>query len=175
MTDHKPFAWRTLVAVQLAASLIVLPAFVDFPTKLVWNASASVPIGLYAIRHTRRLEPAQLVLAQPPEPIATFLAQGGYVGRGVPLLKRIAALPGQTVCRRGALITVDGRRLAEARERDRRGRLLPRWSGCRTLGQGEVFLLNWDEPGSLDGRYFGPLPTSAIVGRATPVWLDGAR
>ncbi len=25
---------------------------------------------------------------------------------------------------------------------------------------------------SLDGRYFGPIPTSSIIGRAMPVWTD---
>ena len=30
--------------------------------------------------------------------------------------------------------------------------------------------MNWDEPQSLDSRYFGPFPLSAIVGRAEPVW-----
>ena len=27
---------------------------------------------------------------------------------------------------------------------------------------------------SLDGRYFGVLPASSIIGRATPVWTDEA-
>ena len=57
-----------------------------------------------------------------------------------------------------------------ARERDRRGRPLPIWQGCRVIANGEVFLMNWDEPASLDGRYFGPTPFSAIVGRAEPLW-----
>ena len=175
MTDERPFPWRTIIAGQIAASLIALTAVVDLPTKLVWNASASVPIGFYVIRPAGRLQTAQLVLAQLPEPLAAFLAEGGYVGRGVPLLKRVAALPGQTVCRHGATITVEGRQLAQARDRDRRGRPLPQWTGCRTLTESEVFLMNWDEPGSLDGRYFGPLPASTIVGRATPLWLDGVQ
>lgn len=38
------------------------------------------------------------------------------------------------------------------------------------IGQDEVFLMNRDEPASLDGRYFGPIPASAIVGRAQPLW-----
>jgi type IV secretory pathway protease TraF len=31
--------------------------------------------------------------------------------------------------------------------------------------------MNWDEPASLDGRYFGPIPLHAIVGRAAPLWI----
>lgn len=169
------FPSRTLVIGSLAIGLIAVTATIQMPTRLVWNASASVPIGLYAIRPVERLEVTQLVLAQPPAPLAAFLADGGYVGNGVPLLKRVAALPGQTVCRDGFEVTVDGATWATARERDRAGRPLPRWDGCRTLTEGEVFLLNWDEPGSLDGRYFGPLPSSAIVGGATPVWTGEER
>lgn len=172
---HRPFPWRMLLIGQLAAGLIAITAVVDMPTRLVWNASESVPLGLYAVRPVERLEVSQLVLARPPEPIAAFLAANGYVGAGVPLLKRIAALPGQTVCRHGLDVTVDGETWAMARERDRLDRALPRWNGCRTLGDDEVFLMNWDEPASLDGRYFGPLPRSSIIGHATPVWTDEER
>jgi type IV secretory pathway protease TraF len=38
------------------------------------------------------------------------------------------------------------------------------------LAGDEVFLMNWDEPASLDGRYFGPIPLHAVVGRAVPLW-----
>jgi type IV secretory pathway protease TraF len=30
--------------------------------------------------------------------------------------------------------------------------------------------MNWDEPASLDGRCFGPIPLSAIARRAEPLW-----
>jgi type IV secretory pathway protease TraF len=53
---------------------------------------------------------------------------------------------------------------------DRRGRPLPVWQGCRAISQGEAFLMNWDEPNSFDGRYFGPVPVHAIIGRAKPLW-----
>jgi conjugative transfer signal peptidase TraF len=161
---------KTLAITFGMSSVLGLSALAPPPPRLVWNASESVPIGLYAVQPVERLTVTQLVLVKPPEPLATFLDQGRYVPRGVPLLKRIAALPGQTVCRTGAEVTVDGIAMAMARERDRRGRLLPVWAGCWTLMDGEVFLLNWDEPSSLDGRYFGPLPRTSIVGRATPVW-----
>lgn len=164
-----------LLAVTLGTSaLLGLSALSPPDTRLVWNASASVPIGLYSIGPVVRLEVTDLVLAQPPEPLATFLHEGRYVPRGVPLLKRVAALPGQRVCRNGLEVTVDGVPFATARERDRMGRTLPIWHGCRLIAEGEVFLLNFDEPSSLDGRYFGPLAASSIVGRATPLWTrDG--
>lgn len=162
-----------LLAVTLGTSaLLGLSALSPPDTRLVWNASASVPIGLYSIGPVGRLEVTDLVLAQPPEPLATFLHHGRYVPRGVPLLKRVAALPGQRACRHGLEVTIDGVPFVTARERDRVGRTLPNWQGCRVIAEGEVFLLNFDEPDSLDGRYFGPLPASSIIGRATPVWTS---
>ena len=95
----------------------------------------------------------------------------GYLPEGVPLLKHVAAKAGQRVCRIGAVVSVDARPVATARARDGKGRPLPIWRGCRTLKPGEIFLLNPSVPDSLDGRYFGPLPTSAVIGRATPLHL----
>ena len=74
------------------------------------------------------------------------------------------------ICRTDLTITVDGIEMGAARERDHRGRALPVWQGCRTVADDEVFLMNWDEPASLDGRYFGAIPLSSIVGRAMPLW-----
>lgn len=162
---------KTLSATFGVAGLLGLSAALPTPPKLVWNATESVPVGLYAVRPAGRLSVSELVVVRPPEPLARFLDEGRYVPLGVPLLKRIAALPGQTVCRSGAEITIDGNRQASARERDRRGRLLPVWAGCWTLMEDEVFLLNRDNPASLDGRYFGPLSASTIIGRASPLWI----
>ena len=72
-----------------------------------------------------------------------FLDERHYLPFGVPLVKHVLALPGQTVCRTARVITVDGAAMGEALERDRFGRALPAWQGCRVLGTGEVFL---DEP-----------------------------
>jgi len=60
------------------------------------------------VQPARRLIVTALVVAYPPEPLASFLADGGYLSQGVPLITRILALPGQTVCRPGLTIMVDG-------------------------------------------------------------------
>jgi conjugative transfer signal peptidase TraF len=166
MTTHL----RTL-ALTAAATMLAAATMGAKPNpRFVWNASESVPIGLYSVRPADHLIVTDLVVAFPPEDLATRLAEGGYLPRGVPLVKRVLALPRQLVCRRELTIIVDGIEMGAARERDRRSRLLPAWQGCRTLHQGQVFLMNWDEPASLDSRYFGPLPLSGIVGRAVPLW-----
>ena len=155
-----------------AVSLLGVASIASFAPKLIWNASASTPIGLYAISASDGLEATDLVAVAAPEPIATFLADGGYLPRGVPLLKRVAGLPGQRVCRTGNTITVDDRAIGDALDRDRRGRDLPIWQGCRVVADGELFLMNWQVRDSLDGRYFGPLPVSSVLGVAIPLYTD---
>jgi conjugative transfer signal peptidase TraF len=142
---------------------------------LIWNASASVPIGLYAVHPAGRLQTGELLAVTPPEPLATFLAARRYLPKGVPLLKHIAAQPGQTVCRTGDTISIDGIAVGAALDRDHLGRSLPVWQGCRVIAAGEVFLMNRQSVASLDGRYFGPLPTTTIVGRADPIWIEEAQ
>jgi conjugative transfer signal peptidase TraF len=153
------------------ATLFVALTSVFHPApKLLWNASASVPIGLYVVRRASPLRIGELVVVTPPEPLAQFFAARRYLPLGVPLVKHVLALPGQTVCRTRRAIVVDGITVGEALERDRLGRALPDWQGCRALTPGEVFVMNTVPPDSLDGRYFGPLPLTTIIGRADPIW-----
>jgi conjugative transfer signal peptidase TraF len=169
MTGRATTLLLTAGAAALAVSMIAAtPA-----KRYVWNASGSVPVGLYRLQPAGELFVTQLVAVQPPEPLATFIADQRYLPRGVPMLKRVVALPGQTVCRDGLTITVDNIATGDARDRDSRGWPLPVWRGCRIVADGEVFLMNWRSADSLDGRYFGVLPISAIIGRAEPLWTSG--
>lgn len=165
-------ASRMIVITMLAGTaMVAVPTLAAFPPRLIWNASASVPIGLYRVEPIGRLDVADLVVVMPPEPMAAFLSERGYLPRGVPLIKRVLALAGTEVCRRGAEIVVYDVTYGHARERDSRGRKLPDWQGCGVVSEGEAFLMNWDAADSFDSRYVGPLPIASIVGRAVPVWI----
>lgn len=154
----------TLFGVSFAA----IDIFDPLP-RVVWNASASAPIGLYRIEPLRDPPHGALVAVTPPAPLARWLAARGYLGERVPLLKHVAARPGQIVCRINAVVSVDRRPVVVARQRDDRGRPLPVWQGCRTLRADELLMLNPDHADSMDGRYFGPLPASTVLGRAVPI------
>jgi conjugative transfer signal peptidase TraF len=160
----------TLLTTLAAATVVLSTIGVRPVPRFLWNASESVPIGLYRLRPAGNLAVTDLVAVQPPEPLATFLADGNYLPRNVPMLKRVRALSGQIFCRDHFAIAVDKIEVGAAHEHDSRGRPLPIWQGCRVVADGEVFLMNWQSADSLDGRYFGVLPTSAIIGRATPLW-----
>ncbi|HEY9092254.1 S26 family signal peptidase [Parasphingorhabdus sp.] len=164
---------RTIfLAAALAIGAIAITATVAMPRRLIWNASASVPVGLYAVQEVNQFRVGDLLAATPPPEIEEFLADGGYMPANVPLIKHVAALPGQTICRIGSTITVDMRVVGKARKRDSRGRLLPYWQDCLTLVPQQIFLMNTNIPDSLDGRYFGPFEHSDIIGRAVAIWTD---
>ena len=162
--------FKTLTAILGGAAALIAPIVLEITPLYVWNASESVPLGLYHLRPVDNLFVTELLAVQPPEQLATFLDLNGYLPAGVPMLKRVLALPGQTVCRSGLTVSVDAIEMGEARERDGRGRPLPKWQGCRVVGEGELFVMNWQSANSLDGRYFGFLPASSVIGRALPVW-----
>jgi conjugative transfer signal peptidase TraF len=157
----------------LGASMIAFSSAAHPMPRLLWNASASVPVGFYAVHPVGRLTAGELLVVRPPAPLAQFMAARRYLALGVPLIKHVAALPGQIVCRSGLTITVNGIAEAQALDRDTRDRKLPVWQGCRTVQPGEVFLMNAGVPDSFDGRYFGPVLESTIIGSATPLWLAG--
>lgn len=158
----------TAASAALFAGLFSAVAVLAPQPRLVWNASASVPIGWYRIDVGARPSLGDYVAIVPPEPLAALLAGRGYLPRGVPLLKRVAATEGMLVCRSGVFVTIDGAPAARALPVDAEGRSLPLWLGCRKLERGDLFLLGTQRD-SFDGRYFGPLPASSLIGVAYPV------
>jgi len=138
--------------------------------RLVWNASASAPLGLYAVSRRAALAAGDMVIARVPQPMRQMAAARGYVPAKVPLVKRIAAVPGDMICARGNAIFVRGRWVATRRDRDGSGRPLPWWNGCILLHDGHYFLLMPEVPASFDGRYFGVTKSADIVGKARLLW-----
>ena len=164
-----------LSVMTVGVALMTFAVIASPMPRLLWNASASVPIGLYGIEPVGTLTVDDLVVAAAPRPLAAFFAKRGYLPLGVPLIKHVLALPGQSVCRDGSLMTVDGKAVGAALAQDSRGRALPVWQGCHLIARDEVFLMNTNEPASLDGRYFGPIPFTALIGRAFPLWTWARR
>ncbi|MEE4450523.1 S26 family signal peptidase [Novosphingobium resinovorum] len=163
-----------LIAGGIGLALLGLAAALGFmgppAPRVVWNASASAPIGLWRIHPGARIRTGDMVLARTPEHVRQLAATRHYLPANVPLLKRVAARDGDEVCALGQEIFVNGRWIGERHIADRQGRPLPWWSGCELLRGGRLFLL-MDMPESFDGRYFGPVDETAVIGKATPLWL----
>jgi conjugative transfer signal peptidase TraF len=135
---------------------------------LVWNVTASAPIGLYR-RSFSSPKRADWVLITPPRQAHILAARRGYLPLNVPMVKRIAALSGDTVCRTNNTVTVNGTVRAIALSRDSRGRVLPVWQGCERLNDNQTFVLTAPSA-SFDSRYFGVVPRANIIERIEPLW-----
>ena len=163
--------WRgiALAGVLSVGALALPPALHPMP-RLIWNASASAPIGLYWANPSGAIRRGDLVLATPPDAAQRLAAERGYLPVGVPLVKRVAAITGDLVCVDGGEVRLAGHRVARTLAADREDRLLRSWDECRSLRDGEVFLLMAEVPASFDSRYFGPIEASQIIGRLVPLW-----
>jgi conjugative transfer signal peptidase TraF len=152
-----------------AVSALAASALWKLPVLLVWNASASAPVGLYRLRAGADVRRGDLAVAWAPRWARKLAAARHYLPANVPLVKRVAAVHGDKVCAAGQSILINGRPVSSRQRSDAAGRPMPWWTGCRRLGRGEYFLL-MDSPGSFDGRYFGVTRTQELVGPAVLLW-----
>ncbi len=159
---------KVVVACTVMISALGVASAVEFAPRLVWNASGSAPIGLYLIE-AGVPEIGDFALVELGPALEKFIAGRRYLPADIPLLKRVAALPGDEVCRKSEAIFINEIYVAEAQISDSSGRKLPHWSGCFTLRSSEFFLLN-DHEKSLDGRYFGATKSEDVIGVAIPLW-----
>jgi conjugative transfer signal peptidase TraF len=155
----------TIAAVFAAAVLgtIVAPP----PLRLLWNTTASTPIGLYAVTQATPKR-GDLLVTRLPRDLELLAVSRAILSPSTPVLKPVAGLAGDVACRAGLVIRVNGRFAAIARAHDHRGRRLPTWRGCRRLSTAQVFLLA-RHPDSFDSRYYGPLDARLALGIAHPL------
>jgi conjugative transfer signal peptidase TraF len=153
------------VGIAVLLSNVALPP----APRLLWNASASAPIGLYFVHPGAATGPGDMVVARLPEPYRQLAATRHYLPVNVPLVKRIAAVAGDDVCALGRQIFVNGRPVGQRLAVDRAGRPIPGWTGCQRL-RGEQRFLLMDAPASFDGRYFGVTQGRDIIGKARLLW-----
>jgi len=159
---------RPLAGVLVGVGLILAAFAIGKRPTFVWNASPSLPMGLYRV--TRRSpQLGDTVLVRLPPGLVVLAARRGYLPVSAYLLKPVAAVSGDLVCRIGARIYTRGR-LVSVRQRDGRGRPMPTWYGCRRLGTGELFLVA-ENADSFDSRYFGPVLHRAVAGLAVRIWV----
>lgn len=139
------------------------------PMLALINESPSLPEGLYLRDPYGRPDRGAIVAVPQPAAVRSYLARRGMPA-DVRLIKRVAATDGDAVCSDGRWLVAPFR-IVPVLARDRVGRRLPAWRGCRRLAPDERLLLG-DTPDSLDSRYFGPVTTSRIEGvyRETLTW-----
>lgn len=159
-----------IVGITLGAiALCALPIWMNISTKLVYNPSASAPIGYYWVTDfdaNSLLEIGSFVVIPTPLEYRLMAAKRHYLPINVPLIKKVTAISGDEICRQHQTVFINGKPIAEALIADKSGRKLPSWGGCVTLKSDEFFAI-MNAKDSFDGRYFGALNTKDIIGIAS--------
>lgn len=160
-------AATALVALLLLATASMLLQRAGWSLSL--QVTGSMPRGLYLVVPAHRFAVGDIVLLDPPAAVAPMMLERRWIGAGMKLMKPVAALAGDEVCVRDGAVFVNGRALGPVQQRDRLGQPLPRLALCRRLAGDEAFLLSNFTTSSFDSRYFGPVSTSQLQGRAIPL------
>lgn len=168
--------WKAIGAVSagLIACVAILAAGAAAGFRI--NMTPSEPLGLWRIRPLERaVAVGDLVFICPPETSQFEEARSrGYLRRGLcltgdaPLIKMVIATEGQRI-EIGADVRIDGLRIPQTGvvRTDGKGRALRPGPGG-IVPAGDVFLYS-PYPASWDSRYFGPIPTSGVLGLAQEV------
>ncbi|MCW0001887.1 conjugative transfer signal peptidase TraF [Pararhizobium sp. YC-54] len=140
------------------------------------NLTPSEPLGIWRIEPVSRdLLVGDLVFICPPATpqfqkawLRGYLRRGLCAGGFAPLIKTVAALPGQSIAI-GDTVRIDGAVLSASRvsKSDGQGRPMIPYSGG-IVPPGHMFLHS-SFASSYDSRYFGPVPDSGLLGLARPI------
>jgi len=146
----------------VACSALAIVPLVKLHPVVLWNASSSVPIGLYLIEK-RTPSTHEIAILRLPDWASTLADRRGYLPTSALLLKPVVARKGDIVCRFGRFVFVNGRLRSVAFQQDKMRRPLPSWRGCLKLDGGQILVLSKHED-SFDSRYFGPVEDHNVIG-----------
>jgi type IV secretory pathway protease TraF len=117
------------------------------------NLTPSLPRGVYLRQAVGTIHRGALVAFTAPDRWVEVLSAIPGWQVGTPLLKRVAAIAGDTVCGEGATFVIN-----------------PPWpaQGCRLVQPGELVVIG-THPHSFDSRQAGPIDVRRIQATLTPL------
>lgn len=164
------FGWLIVLAVVAVAAHAGLRLNVSpsVPQGFYWLSSASPSIGAYVA-----VCPPQSALFDEAK-ARGYLSSGRCPGRYGEMIKVLAAGAGTAVSLQADGVRLDGRLWPQSAPRrfDAAHRALPQSFGSEALlREGSVLVMSERCNAGFDGRYFGPLPLTAITSTAEPIWI----
>jgi conjugative transfer signal peptidase TraF len=133
------------------------------------NLTPSEPAGIYRLVPGGAERGALVWLQQPMGPEASMLHR--YAPAKIPLIKRVAAIPGDTVKLERSGVLVNGTPWPDSAQltRDAEGHALYAFPfGIYRIAAGQLWVMS-QHPRGIDSRYFGQVPESSVISRLTPV------
>lgn len=163
----RPLVIMIVVFIILAA----IEAGRQFTERRYWlNLSHSEPVGLYVVTPLHgNLKQGETVLMRCPEGFEKYLYGRKWLPEGWPLFKTVGGIPGNTFCVSDTGFSLHGKVLGLVYSTDRKGLSMPVIRGCRTVQENHFLPVATGLKSSFDGRYFGAVPVSLVIGTAKPV------
>jgi conjugative transfer signal peptidase TraF len=161
----------------LVGSFVLAIVIVRVERIRIITTDSAAPAGIYRMIYLP-LTRGRLVLACLPYQAARLALSRDYLGAGncpagaEPVAKVIGALPGDTVDIELGAVAVDDIRIPDSPTvtRDSMGRPLEHTAwGRRMVAPGTIWLFGFNNPRSWDGRYFGAIPISNLLGGLKPI------
>ena len=159
------------VAVVALGGLTLAKSLNHRGALVLHNDTPSEAEGLY-LRTEGRPAVGRLVSFMTPPAAAPYVDRHLAMLRRTPVLKALAAGPGDFVCTASGRLVIDGQVMAAVAAKDPRGVRLPQWNGCRRLRAGEWFAFSDRVPNSFDSRYFGPISADQVIAAYRPLWVS---
>ena len=160
--NRRPLVVAFVVVSSLYASRAI---FLSFGPKLLINSSPSAPQGIYLVTETKEFKVGDLVALELPPSVKAQFKKYSWFREDYLLIKRVAALSGDTICIGNEDFTINGEVQGLLLKTDSAGIPLSHPVGCFLLSSTQFFPRSELEQ-SFDGRYFGLLELSAIKGEA---------
>ena len=105
----------------------------------------------------------------PTDWAAALIYGRGWLPQGMPLLKPVGGLEGDTYCLKEGYFIVNGVVAGPVFLLDSQGLPLPQVAGCRHVKHDEFLPVSSHIERSFDGRYMGAVRTSDVIGTGFPL------
>ncbi|HLW69065.1 MAG TPA: conjugative transfer signal peptidase TraF [Candidatus Binataceae bacterium] len=157
-----------LIGGAIAMDVCALGGWLPLKVGYCFNITPSEPVGIYELVSGGASRGALVLIDQPHDSAASTLRR--YIPAKLPLIKRVAALPGDSVRVESDGIYVNGVPWPDSVPlHDDEGRALhPYPFGVYRVAAGKVWVLS-NHPRGLDSRYFGPVPAASVISRLEPL------
>lgn len=181
---HQKFIFnkrRAIIGMLFFWGVLGLAIFSDyipnFPKIFYWNATASIPRGLYFRIPVDSYEDGDIVVYHPSKDVLELAINRGWMpeeaAEGLTFIKRIGAVAGESymVDEKNRQFWANGTYIGQASAYDSINRKMPLEVGEHVVPPG-YFLPVAENPMSFDGRYSGTEPLESIVCRVVPLFTE---
>ena len=160
--------WRPLCFAVLILFLVeaIVQVTISLGYRLTYQVSPSMKEGWYLIEPVSQIHRHEVLVFYPPTATRTFLTRQHWLPEDGLMMKYVFGMPGDFVCNQQGMLRVNGQTMGRVMVFYAPHKKLPNLGFCEQLSQNHFLMISLRDPHSFDGRYFGPVSRSAIVGQA---------